>query len=114
MYLATPLLNIHLCFPYELGLMAMASGTHEIVTTDMDEMSFSYRVKQTGYATLEAAVLFQSIGKRLPLMFGKLTSNTSERILPACLTFQSQDTQDGELLFVDIRKRDPIFFVTTC
>ena len=50
--------DVHLCFPGAFGLTVIASGTHDVVTTDMDEMSFSYRAKQTGYATLEAAVLF--------------------------------------------------------
>ena len=98
--------DVHLCFADALGLIVMAVGTHNTVTSDMDKMSFLYRAKQTGYATAEAAVLFQSIGKQLPLMFGKLTPNTSERILPLCLTFPSWDNQDGETLFVDIRKRD--------
>ena len=39
-------------------------------------------------------------------MFGKLTSTTSERVLPLCPTFPSWDNQDGETLFVEIRKRD--------
>lgn len=87
-------IDVHLCFLDTLGLMTMGFGTYDVVTSDLDEMSFSYRAKQTGYATLEAAVLFQSIGNRLPLMFGKFTSNTSERILPACLMFPSWDNQD--------------------
>ena len=39
-------------------------------------------------------------------MFGKLTSDTSERILAACLLFNSFDKQDGETSFVDHKKRD--------
>ena len=39
-------------------------------------------------------------------MFGKLTSDTSERILPVCLLFNSFDKQDGETSFVDYKKRD--------
>ena len=86
--------------------MAMASGTQDIVTGDLEEMSFQYKAKQTGYETSKAALVFQSLGKRLPVMFGKLTSNSSERTLPGCPTFKSFNTQDGEASFVDHRKRE--------
>ena len=86
--------------------MAMASGTEDVVTKDLEEMSFSFKTKQTGYTTLEAAILHQSLVKRLPIMYGKLTSDTSERILPACLLFKSFDKQGGETSFVDHKKRD--------
>ena len=90
----------HLCFPDAMGIMALASRTQDVVTTDLQEMSFTFKAKQTGYATSEAAILYQSLKKRL------LTSDTSERILPACPLFKSFDNQDGETLFVDNKKRD--------
>ena len=69
-------------------------------------MTFSYKAQQIGYATAESALLYQSIDKRLLVMFGKLTSTTSELVLPLCSTFPSWDNQDGETSFVEIRKRE--------
>ena len=48
---------IHLCFPDAGALMAMASGTQDIVTGDLEEMSFQYKAKQTGYETSEAVLV---------------------------------------------------------
>lgn len=50
--------------------------------------------------------MFQSLDKRFTAMFRKLTSDTSEHILPACLMFMSFDKHDGELLFVKYKKKD--------
>ena len=86
--------------------MAMSGGTNDSVTTDLDQLSFTYRAQQTGFDTSEDAVLYQSISKRLPLIFGKLTPSTSERVLPACPTFRSWDNLDGETSFVENKRRD--------
>lgn len=42
---------IHLCFPDAPGIMAMASGTQDVVTTDLEEMTFQFKAKKIGYAT---------------------------------------------------------------
>ena len=98
--------DVHLCFADALGLLAMAAGTRATASTDLEDMNFAFKAQQIGYLTKEAALLTQSIDKRLPAMFGKLDSSTSERILPLCLTFPDWDNQDGETSFVDIRKRE--------
>ena len=56
--------------------------------------------------------MFQSLDKSLPAMSSKLTSDTSERIRLVCLTLAEFDRQDGELSFVDKRKRDLVNFYT--
>ena len=89
-----------------MDVMAIAFGTQDVVTTNLEEMSITFKAKQTGYATLEAAILYQSLEKRFPILFSNLTSDTSERILPSCPLFKSFDKQDGETLFVDNNKRD--------
>ena len=38
--------------------------------------------------------MHQSLGKGLPIMFSKLTLDTSKRILPTCLLFSPFDKQD--------------------
>ena len=86
--------------------MAMVSGTKDIVTGDLEVMTFQYKAKQSGYESSEAALVFQSIKKRLPTMFSKLTANSSEYTLPGCPTFESFNTQDGESSFVDYQKRE--------
>ena len=55
--------DVHLCFADALGLMAMSSGTQDSVSTDLEQLSFSYRARQTGFDTSEDAVLYQSISK---------------------------------------------------
>ena len=98
--------DVHLCFVDALGLLALAAGTHNSGGLGIETMAYSYKAQQIGYATLEATLLYQSIDKQLPAMFGKLTSTTGERILPLFLTFLSWDNQDGETSFVNIQKRE--------
>ena len=70
-----------MCFADALGLLAMAAGTRDSTSTDLEDMTFAFKAQQVGYLNKEAALLSQSIDKRLPVMYGKLNSTTSERIL---------------------------------
>ena len=39
--------DVHFCFADALGLMAISAGTNDTVTTDLEEISFSYKAQQT-------------------------------------------------------------------
>lgn len=82
----------------------MTAGAHETNSNYLENLSFTYKENQTGYATSEVAVLFQSLEESLLVISGELTSNTSKHILPTCSTFAIFDKQDGELLFVDKKR----------
>ena len=98
--------DVNLCFADALGLLAMAAGTRDCTSTDLEDMNFAYKAHQIGYLNTEAALLYQSIDKQLPVMINKLKSTTSEWILLLCSTFPSWDNQNGETSFVKIRKRE--------
>lgn len=64
--------DVNLCFADALYLFAMATGANHSAGTDTKAMTYSFKAQQIGYSTTDAAMLFQSIRKQLPIILANL------------------------------------------